>query len=209
MSAPYGRGLCPVCDDEFNLTKSGTMRNHNGDVYVNGWRQICEGVGQAPSKATSLSIADAEAAQDGSASKVPTEVLRAAWDAIPNIDDVRPEGLNAALTAALPLIEQQLRKRLAYELEVFMNKPAPGCACPADSQRSCGWRDGIVDRQHASAPYVQRRVRVGFGKAGRLLRLMEERGIVERTSDGVSTFKVLVPREDKWLAMDAIRGEAS
>jgi S-DNA-T family DNA segregation ATPase FtsK/SpoIIIE len=65
----------------------------------------------------------------------------------------------------------------------------------------------VVDRRHASAPYLQRRIRVGFAKAGRLMQLMEERGIVGRTSDGVSTFEVLVPREDKWLAMDAIRGE--
>ena len=151
MNAPYGRGLCPACGGEFNLTKSGTMRNHNGDVSVNGWRQVCEGFGQAPSKVTALSIADAEAAQGDSASKVPTEALRAAWDALPNIDDVRPEGLNVALAAALPLIEQQLRKRLAYEIELLMNNPAPGCACPADSQRSCGCRDGIgreIGRAH-------------------------------------------------------------
>ena len=89
-----------------------------------------------------------------------------------------------------------------------MNRPLPLTPLGADRDLLLQAVEVVVDRQHASAPYVQRRVRVGFAKAGRLMQLMEERGIVERTSEGDSTFTVLVPREDKWLAMDAIRGEA-
>lgn len=89
-----------------------------------------------------------------------------------------------------------------------MSRPLPLTPLGTDRDLLLEAVEVVVDRQHASAPYLQRRVRVGFGKAGRLMQLMEERGIVARTSDGVFTFKVLVPREDKWLAMDAIRGEA-
>jgi hypothetical protein len=48
VSSLYGRGQCPECGGEFNLTKAGTMRHHNGDIFVNGWRQVCEGVGKTP-----------------------------------------------------------------------------------------------------------------------------------------------------------------
>jgi S-DNA-T family DNA segregation ATPase FtsK/SpoIIIE len=90
-----------------------------------------------------------------------------------------------------------------------MSRPLPPTPLGIDRDLLLEAVEVVIDRQHASAPYVQRRIRVGFAKAGRLLQLMEERGIVGRTNDGVFTFKVLVPREDKWLAMDAIRGEAS
>lgn len=50
-SAPK-RGTCPVCAGTFNLTKSGGMRYHNGDVWVGGWRQVCDGVGQPPKETT-------------------------------------------------------------------------------------------------------------------------------------------------------------
>lgn len=74
---------------------------------------------------------------------VPLEVLRAAWDALPNIDDVKPEGLRAALCAALPFFEEHIRQQLGRQLDVLMNKSAGGCACPASSQRSCGYRHGV------------------------------------------------------------------
>lgn len=28
------------------------MRHHNGDVWVNGWRQVCKGAGQLPRAVT-------------------------------------------------------------------------------------------------------------------------------------------------------------
>lgn len=49
VAVPDGtRGQCPVCGENFALTKAGVMRHHNGDVYVGGWRQVCEGVGKPP-----------------------------------------------------------------------------------------------------------------------------------------------------------------
>lgn len=75
---------------------------------------------------------------------VPDEVLKAAWMELPG-EDATTAGLRQALAAGLPVFEQILRRRLALELEIALNKPAPGCACPPSSQRSCGcgWRDGI------------------------------------------------------------------
>lgn len=42
------RGRCPLCERTIALTKTGAIRQHNGDIYVAGWRQMCEGTGQAP-----------------------------------------------------------------------------------------------------------------------------------------------------------------
>lgn len=42
------RGECPVCGRHIALTKAGVMRVHNGDRYVDGWRQMCAGVGKSP-----------------------------------------------------------------------------------------------------------------------------------------------------------------
>lgn len=75
---------------------------------------------------------------------IPLEALRAVWDNLPNIDDVKPEHLRDAMFAALPILEQKLRKQLGRELDVLMNTGhVRGCACPASSQKSCGWREGI------------------------------------------------------------------
>lgn len=73
---------------------------------------------------------------------VPDEVLNATWIELPG-EYAKKADLRQALAAGLPVFEELLRHRLAYELEIAMNKPAPGCACPASPQRSCGWRDGI------------------------------------------------------------------
>lgn len=40
------RGICPVCDEEWAVTKAGVMRDHRGDMWVGGRRQTCAGVGQ-------------------------------------------------------------------------------------------------------------------------------------------------------------------
>lgn len=45
--SPYGRGYCPACGGEFNLTKAGVMRHHDG-AFRNGERQPCGGVRQPP-----------------------------------------------------------------------------------------------------------------------------------------------------------------
>lgn len=42
------RGQCPLCERSIALTKRGALRQHNGDIYIAGWRQMCEGTGQSP-----------------------------------------------------------------------------------------------------------------------------------------------------------------
>lgn len=66
--------------------------------------------------------------------------------------------------------------------------------------------EAVIDSQAASAPYLQRRIHVGFAKAWRLMQLLEERGIVERVA-GAGGFEVLVPREGKRVAIDRIGAE--
>lgn len=46
--APYGRAACPVCGDEFSLTKKGVLRHHLGGVWIGRFREVCDGVGQPP-----------------------------------------------------------------------------------------------------------------------------------------------------------------
>lgn len=42
------RGECATCGRVMNLTKGGTLRHHNGDFYIGGWRQVCFGAGEPP-----------------------------------------------------------------------------------------------------------------------------------------------------------------
>lgn len=46
------RGRCGECDRMIGLTKHGALRQHNGDMYEDGWRQVCKGSGDAPAVAT-------------------------------------------------------------------------------------------------------------------------------------------------------------
>jgi hypothetical protein len=46
------RGVCGECHRSMGLTKGGVLRQHNGDVYIDGWRQICAGVGELPEVAS-------------------------------------------------------------------------------------------------------------------------------------------------------------
>jgi hypothetical protein len=46
------KGTCQTCGRVMTLTKSGVLRHHNGDMYVAGWRQVCEGVGELPAEAS-------------------------------------------------------------------------------------------------------------------------------------------------------------
>lgn len=42
------RGACAVCDRVMALTKHGMLRHHNGNVWIDGWRQVCDGSGAEP-----------------------------------------------------------------------------------------------------------------------------------------------------------------
>lgn len=51
MAAPYGRGTCPACGREMNLTKHGALRHHSGDIWEAGRPRICAGSGKPPKEA--------------------------------------------------------------------------------------------------------------------------------------------------------------
>ena len=66
----------------------------------------------------------------------------------------------------------------------------------------------VIDREYASAPMLQRKLRVGFARACRLILLLEERRIVGAASPGTHDRPVLVPRADVSQAIAAIQAES-
>jgi DNA segregation ATPase FtsK/SpoIIIE-like protein len=82
----------------------------------------------------------------------------------------------------------------------------------ADRQLLLDAAGKVIDAQRADQNWIQRHVRVGFAKAGRLLELLEDAGVIGAVPASRSGQRqVLIPKEQKDAALTRLRetlGEA-
>jgi hypothetical protein len=50
---PRNRGVCSVCERDFEITRKGVIRHHGSDIWYQGRRQYrCDGAGKPPKEST-------------------------------------------------------------------------------------------------------------------------------------------------------------
>lgn len=96
-----------------------------------------------------------------------------------------------------------------FHPEPEMTVPRPAGCTPLGTDRGLliEAAEYVIRHQFAAPSSLQRNIRVGFAKAGHLMNLLEERGIVG-AARGSMARDVLVPKERMAQALDAIRAEA-
>jgi DNA segregation ATPase FtsK/SpoIIIE-like protein len=81
-----------------------------------------------------------------------------------------------------------------------------------DNDDDDAWRDAVtvvVNTRKASTSLLQRKLRIGYGRASRLMDMMEEQGIIA-PSDGTNRPReVLVNSVDEVFAAEPVAAEAS
>jgi hypothetical protein len=78
-------------------------------------------------------------------------VLFAQDDSVENAGPEVAEAIRRDLAFVLTTFAAQLYE----DIECAMNRPVQGCACPSESLKSCGWREG----HHAAAMVVKAAVK--------------------------------------------------
>ena len=76
-----------------------------------------------------------------------------------------------------------------------------------DLELLCDAVELVGATQYAHQDLIQRRIRVGFAKAGRLLYLMEDAGIVGPLVNGQKRREVLITQDQVPASLAILRGE--